>query len=68
MDLKKFARLKVKELQNAIPQSEPLNPKEDKKPVAPVSHVPGMTANPPKRIVPSTESGSEYGTDKAPSP
>jgi len=64
MDLKKFAKLKVKELKNATPQSEPLNPKEDAKPVASVSNVPGMTANPPKRVV----AGCAYGTDKAPSP
>ena len=64
MDLKKFAKHKVKEMKRKVPDSEQLTPKEDSKPVSSVSNVPGMTANPPKRVV----AGCAYGTDKAPSP
>ena len=52
MDLKKFAKLKVKELKDAIPGSEPLTPKEDKKPIEPAAPAAGSSANPPKRVVP----------------
>jgi hypothetical protein len=51
VDLKKFAKLKVKELKNAIPESEPLNPKEDPKPIQPGAPVAGMSAVPPKRVI-----------------
>jgi hypothetical protein len=52
MDLKKFAKLKVKELKDAIPGSEPLTPKTDAKPVEPGPPPPGMSANPPKKNMP----------------
>ena len=59
MDLKKFAKLKVKELKNAIPQSEPLTPKEDKKPVEPGPPAPGSSPNPPKRVIPCDQCATE---------
>ena len=53
MDLKKFAKLKIKELKEAIPSSEPLTPKEDEKPIEPGPPQPGMGPNPPKKQISS---------------
>jgi hypothetical protein len=52
MDLKKFARLKIRG-RKMVPESEAPTPREDSKPIAPGAPPPGMSANPPTKVIPS---------------
>jgi hypothetical protein len=52
MDLKKFARLKLRG-KRVVPESESPTPKEDPKPVAPAPPPPGMSSSPPTRVIPT---------------